>query len=66
MSWEGGMVRGVLATWDFVGEIALRVQIHPPGTESPSRYVMTLRVREYPRGRLLLVSRCFVLAELLS
>ena len=24
------MVRGVLATWDFVGEIALRVQNHPP------------------------------------
>lgn len=63
MSGEGGMVRGVLVTRGFAGRIALRVQIHPPGTESPSRYVMTLRVREYPRGRLLLVSRCFVLAE---
>ena len=70
MSGEGGMVRGVLATWDFVGEIALRVQIHPPGTESPSRYVMTLRVQNHPPdvglsvgNRFLLVFRCFVVAE---
>ena len=45
------MVRGVLVTWGFAGKIALPVQNHPPDAELSSG------------TRMLLVFRCFVLAE---
>ena len=39
------MVGGVLVTWGFAGGIALLVQNRPPGTKSPSRYKITLLMR---------------------